>query len=290
MDKEDEEENGEEGGGLSQSGKELKKLLGTNNGGNESEPEQKNDADDDDDDCRNVMTFLAWKAKSILKLMLHQLKRFITYVETDIEIDIEPHYLTLHSILSATNNFSSSNELLWLGFYLKALGEVRKLFWPEQQEFFRMAAKFGATIVPLKSVNEVNYTFSKLGVSGIGNEFGKKSVHLCFVRYTENEDEMQTGISIIEGLGKHHQAEPTSGRSQYVEDATLVHEGSFLDKPKQVYTMGSVLNLHTLEAKEDLMMRQEPCPAVYPPLPALLPEWPFATEAVQEVHAASISE
>ncbi|GJQ94351.1 acyltransferase-like protein, chloroplastic, partial [Tanacetum coccineum] len=169
-------------------------------------------------------------------------------------------------------------------------GEVHKLFWPEHQEFFRMAAKFGATIVPLKSVNEVNYTFSKLGVSGIGKEFGKKSVHLCFVWYAENEDEMQIGISIIEGLGKHHQAEPSSGRSQYVEGATLVHGGSFLDKPKQVYTMGSVLNLHTLEAKEDSMMRQEPCPAVYPPLPALLPEWPFATEAVQEVHAASISE
>ncbi|GKC07004.1 hypothetical protein Tco_0998614, partial [Tanacetum coccineum] len=35
---------------------------------------------------------------------------------------------------------------------------------------------------------------------------------------------------------------------------------------------------------------QEPYPAVYPPLPALLPEWPFATEAVQEVFVASISQ
>nr|GEZ21019.1 hypothetical protein [Tanacetum cinerariifolium] len=62
----------------------------------------------------------------------------------------------------------------------------------------------------------------------------KKSVHLCFVRYAENEDEMQTGISIIEGLGKHHQTKPSSGRSQYAEDATLVHGGSFLDKHNKV--------------------------------------------------------
>ncbi|GJZ97825.1 acyltransferase-like protein, chloroplastic, partial [Tanacetum coccineum] len=33
-------------------------------------------------------------------------------------------------------------------------GEVHKLFWPEHQEFVRMAAKFGATIVPFGSIGE----------------------------------------------------------------------------------------------------------------------------------------
>ncbi|GKB00628.1 hypothetical protein Tco_0828621 [Tanacetum coccineum] len=53
-----------------------------------------------------------------------------------------------------------------------------------------------------------------------------------------------------------------------------------------------VLNLHTLGGNEvcKSVLDIEPCPAVYPPLPALSPEWPFATEVVQEVLAASISE
>ena len=33
-------------------------------------------------------------------------------------------------------------------------GEEYKLFWPDQQEFVRMAAKFGATIVPFGTVGE----------------------------------------------------------------------------------------------------------------------------------------
>ncbi|GKD42084.1 50S ribosomal protein 6, chloroplastic [Tanacetum coccineum] len=140
---------------------------------------------------------------------------------------------------------------------------------------------------------------------------------------------MQIGISITKGLGKHHQDEPSSGRSEYAEDATSVHGGSFLDKPKQVYTMGSVLNLDTLGGNElcksvleivwplTKFIQRYPynplarwpticafCkrpkktqpwgrnrgPAVYPPLLALPPEWPCATEAVQEVPAASISQ
>ncbi|GJV09750.1 auxin transport protein BIG [Tanacetum coccineum] len=52
----------------------------------------------------------------------------------------------------------------------------------------------------------------------------------------KNEDKMQTGISIIEGLGNHHQNEPSCGPSQYAEEATSVY-GTFLDEPKQVYTM-----------------------------------------------------
>lgn len=33
-------------------------------------------------------------------------------------------------------------------------GEEYKLFWPEQPEFVRMTAKFGATIVPFGVVGE----------------------------------------------------------------------------------------------------------------------------------------
>lgn len=33
-------------------------------------------------------------------------------------------------------------------------GEEYKLFWPDQQEFVRMAARFGATIVPFGVVGE----------------------------------------------------------------------------------------------------------------------------------------
>lgn len=40
-------------------------------------------------------------------------------------------------------------------FPLKTLqGEEYKLFWPKQQEFVRMAARFGATIVPFGAVGE----------------------------------------------------------------------------------------------------------------------------------------
>lgn len=37
-------------------------------------------------------------------------------------------------------------------------GEEYKLFWPEQPEFVRMAARFGATIVPFGVVGEDDLT------------------------------------------------------------------------------------------------------------------------------------
>lgn len=37
---------------------------------------------------------------------------------------------------------------------LSSQGEMYKLFWPDQPEFVRMAAKFGATIVPFGVVGE----------------------------------------------------------------------------------------------------------------------------------------
>ncbi|KAL2240675.1 UNVERIFIED_CONTAM: Acyltransferase-like protein, chloroplastic [Sesamum indicum] len=52
---------------------------------------------------------------------------------------------------------SKSHVLLYPGGMREALhrkGEEYKLFWPEQSEFVRMAAKFGAKIVPFGSVGE----------------------------------------------------------------------------------------------------------------------------------------
>lgn len=37
-------------------------------------------------------------------------------------------------------------------------GEEYKLFWPDEPEFVRMAAKFGATIIPFGSVGEDDIT------------------------------------------------------------------------------------------------------------------------------------
>ncbi|KAL9691973.1 hypothetical protein QQ045_012401 [Rhodiola kirilowii] len=63
--------------------------------------------------------------------------------------------------VSATNFYrlfsSKSHVLLYPGGMREALhrkGEEYKLFWPEQSEFVRMAARFGATIVPFGTVGE----------------------------------------------------------------------------------------------------------------------------------------
>ncbi|KAG9152581.1 hypothetical protein Leryth_022963 [Lithospermum erythrorhizon] len=63
--------------------------------------------------------------------------------------------------VSASNFFKlfaeKSHVLLYPGGAREALhfkGEAYKLFWPDQPEFVRMAAKFGATIVPFGAVGE----------------------------------------------------------------------------------------------------------------------------------------
>ena len=38
--------------------------------------------------------------------------------------------------------------------FLHFQGEAHKVFWPEQSEFVRMAARFGCTIIPLATVGE----------------------------------------------------------------------------------------------------------------------------------------
>ncbi|KAL6958194.1 hypothetical protein U1Q18_047997 [Sarracenia purpurea var. burkii] len=63
--------------------------------------------------------------------------------------------------VSATNFYkllsSKSHVLLYPGGVREALhrkGEEYKLFWPERSEFVRMAARFGATIIPFGAVGE----------------------------------------------------------------------------------------------------------------------------------------
>ncbi|GJZ91193.1 hypothetical protein Tco_0663120 [Tanacetum coccineum] len=58
--------------------------------------------------------------------------------------------------------------------------------------------------------------------------------HKCMMEAREpwkwmkkNEEEMQSEISVMEGSGKHHQDETSSGRSQCVEQVTSVYDGSF---------------------------------------------------------------
>lgn len=66
--------------------------------------------------------------------------------------------------VSASNLYklfsTNSHVLLYPGGVREALhrkGEEYKLFWPEQSEFVRMAARFGATIIPFGAVGEDDY-------------------------------------------------------------------------------------------------------------------------------------
>lgn len=55
------------------------------------------------------------------------------------------HFVVLiHNVISSINTCSC----------LLSQGETYKLFWPDQPEFVRMAAKFGATIVPFGVIGE----------------------------------------------------------------------------------------------------------------------------------------
>ena len=55
------------------------------------------------------------------------------------------HFVVLiHNVISSINACSC----------LLSQGETYKLFWPDQPEFVRMAAKFGATIVPFGVIGE----------------------------------------------------------------------------------------------------------------------------------------
>ncbi|GMP29761.1 hypothetical protein CsSME_00004733 [Camellia sinensis var. sinensis] len=78
--------------------------------------------------------------------------------------------------VSVTNFYkllsSNAHVLLYPGGMREALhrkGEEYKLFWPEQSEFVRMAARFGATIIPFGSVGEddIGQSFGYYGLKRI---------------------------------------------------------------------------------------------------------------------------
>ncbi|MFS7962595.1 putative alpha/Beta hydrolase [Helianthus anomalus] len=60
----------------------------------------------------------------------------------------------LHRKVWSSTSFAFAFSIFRLLCFCVSQGEVHKLFWPEQQEFVRMAAKCGATIVPFGSVGE----------------------------------------------------------------------------------------------------------------------------------------
>ncbi|KAK4435282.1 Acyltransferase-like protein, chloroplastic [Sesamum alatum] len=88
---------------------------------------------------------------------------FSHIVESEVEEFSLSDYLRLYGAVpvSASNLFklfkTKSHVLLYPGGAREALhrkGEEYKLFWPDQPEFVRMAARFGATIVPFGVVGE----------------------------------------------------------------------------------------------------------------------------------------
>jgi hypothetical protein len=63
----------------------------------------------------------------------------------------------VHLLLFFTKNVLYLSEFCCsklMVLFLYCPGEEYKLFWPDQQEFVRMAARFGATIVPFGVVGE----------------------------------------------------------------------------------------------------------------------------------------
>lgn len=78
------------------------------------------------------------------------------------ELSLYDDYRFMGAIPVSASNFykllsSKSHALLYPGGMREALhrkGEEYKLFWPEQSEFVRMAARFGAKIIPFGTVGE----------------------------------------------------------------------------------------------------------------------------------------
>lgn len=60
-------------------------------------------------------------------------------------------------------------------------GEQYKLFWPDQPEFVRMAARFGATIVPFAAVGEDDLVEVSVCLSHI--TFIPTSIYVDFQNY-----------------------------------------------------------------------------------------------------------
>ncbi|KAM2203706.1 hypothetical protein ACFX1S_023440 [Malus domestica] len=136
---------------------------------------------------------------------------------------------------------TKSHVLLYPGGVREALhrkGEEYKLFWPQQSEFVRMAARFGAKIVPFgavgeddigelfldyndqmripplkKSIQEVTDEVAKVRI-GVGGEVGNQDVHLPGI------------IPKFPGRFYYYFGKPieTEGRKQELRDREKAHE------------------------------------------------------------------
>ncbi|XP_031265805.1 acyltransferase-like protein At3g26840, chloroplastic isoform X2 [Pistacia vera] len=147
--------------------------------------------------------------------------------------------------VSGTNFFkllsSKSHVLLYPGGMREALhrkGEEYKLFWPEQSEFVRMAARFGAKIVPFGAVGEddigqVVFDYDDLMkipyFRNEINELTSEAVHLRTDASGEvaNQDVHLPGIlPKVPGRFYYYFGKPieTAGRKQELRDRKKCHE------------------------------------------------------------------
>ncbi|KAJ0053190.1 hypothetical protein Pint_03068 [Pistacia integerrima] len=147
--------------------------------------------------------------------------------------------------VSGTNFFkllsSKSHVLLYPGGMREALhrkGEEYKLFWPEQSEFVRMAARFGAKIVPFGAVGEddigqVVFDYDDLmKIPYFRNEINELTSEAAHLRTdasgeVANQDVHLPGIlPKVPGRFYYYFGKPieTAGRKQELRDRKKCHE------------------------------------------------------------------
>uniref|UniRef100_A0A803KWH6 Acyltransferase n=1 Tax=Chenopodium quinoa TaxID=63459 RepID=A0A803KWH6_CHEQI len=107
-----------------------------------------------------VLNFMT-KRNVILRGLAHPL--FFVKLEEDVlDISLFDSFRMLGALPVSASNFyrslsSGSHILLYPGGMREALhnkGEEYRLFWPERSEFVRMAARFGAKIIPFGAIGE----------------------------------------------------------------------------------------------------------------------------------------
>lgn len=107
-----------------------------------------------------VINFLS-ERKVLLKGLAHPMV-FTKLQEDDLDMSMFDSYRLMGAVPVSASNFykllsSGSHVLLYPGGMREALhkkGEEYQLFWPERSEFVRMAARFGAKIIPFGVVGE----------------------------------------------------------------------------------------------------------------------------------------
>ncbi|TXG54919.1 hypothetical protein EZV62_020175 [Acer yangbiense] len=147
--------------------------------------------------------------------------------------------------VSATNFYkllsSKSHVLLYPGGMREALhrkGEEYKLFWPERSEFVRMAARFGAKIVPFGAVGEddigqvvfdyddlMKIPYFRAGIDEISNEVVKLRIDAS--GEVSNQDIHLPGIlPKVPGRFYFYFGKPieTEGRKRELRDKVKCHE------------------------------------------------------------------